>query len=394
MPWKEKSVEQLREGFINDVISGQRTFADVCRIYGISRPTGYKWLKRYRENYDLSNQSRRPFSSPRKTSDEIEEVIISVRKDFPKWGPRKIKKFLQNHGHNGLPSTSTISSILKRNNLITPEASAAATPHRRFEHDQPNELWQVDFKGWVLMKNKERCYPLTMLDDHSRFLLSISAKVNEQHEGVWETFHQTFSLFGIPDAILCDNGNPWGNSQGTGYTKIEVRLMKLGILPIHGRAGHPQTQGKTERFNRTLKNELMRHIQFLDLDHAQEEFLRYRQIYNHIRPHDAINLEVPARLYTPSLRRYPLEIQDFFYPPEAMLYKVRGNGCISFRGQDVFIGMALEGEAIWLLPSEQQELFTVYFREFQIGLFNSTTREVTKKRIRWRRVSKNDLGYL
>jgi transposase InsO family protein len=242
MPWEEYTVEQNRLNFVLESIEKELSFSALCRKYNITRKTGQKWLDRYLNGEDLSNRSNTPFHMPNKTSTDIEMLILNARKSHDTWGSRKLKKYLENKGYSNLPAHSTISDILKRNNCISKSESLKHLPYTKFERDLPNELWQTDFKGDFLMSNGKRCFPLTVLDDNSRYSLCIDAKDNQKSEGVFGSFERLFKTYGLPNAILCDNGNPWGCSQRTGYTKFEVWLMKLDIQPIHGRILHPQTQ--------------------------------------------------------------------------------------------------------------------------------------------------------
>ena len=257
MPWGNKTVEELRLEVINKIIHQEDSVAAICREYNISRTTAYKWLQRYQNGEGFSDRSHTPKTIYNKTSDEQEQLILKTRDEHPAWGARKLHRYLKDKGYHSLPAVSTISDILKRNNRIDLEESPKHTAFKRFEMDSPNELWQMDFKGHFAMDNGKRCHPLTILDDHSRFSLCVQAKENEQYEGVRNSLIQVFQEFGMPRAILCDNGRPWGDS-ANGYTPFEIWMMQLNILPIHGKPMHPQTQGKEERFHRTMKNELLK----------------------------------------------------------------------------------------------------------------------------------------
>jgi transposase InsO family protein len=258
VPWKEKTVEEKREEFVRRSLAKEKNKSALCREYGISRPTGDKWISRYQNGEALTDKSRAPFKHPNKTVSEIEAKILELRGKYPAIGAVKLRKMLERRGEEGLPCTSTVNAILKRNGCITAEASAAATPHKRFEKEQPNEMWQTDFKGDFLLADGKRCFPLCVLDDCSRFNLCIDAKRDQRRETVMESFERLFHEYGLPKVLLCDNGNPWGTAQSTGITLFEIWLMNLGVLTIHGRIRHPQTQGKEERFNGSLKRELLR----------------------------------------------------------------------------------------------------------------------------------------
>jgi transposase InsO family protein len=209
---------------------------------------------------------------------------------------------------------STITQILHRNGLIEPERSAAATPWQRFERGIPNELWQMDFKGHFALVDGRRCHPLTVLDDHSRFALLLEACADERRDSVQTALTAAFRRCGLPGTMLMDNGPPWGYSQENSWTALGLWLVRLGIRVIHGRAYHPQTQGKDERFHRTLKFELLRHFNFTSLEHCQREFDRFRNRYNLERPHDALGLETPASRYRISPIPFPETLPPIEYP--------------------------------------------------------------------------------
>jgi transposase InsO family protein len=370
MPWKEKTVEESREEFIMAAKSKEESFSVLCRKYGISRKTGYKWFKRYEIGEPLSNQSKAPFHMPNRTCAETESLILHLRSEHQSWGPRKLKRCLEDQGNTELPAVSTICDILTRNHCISKTESFAHTPYQRFEKEYPNELWQTDFKGDFAMLNGQRCYPLTVLDDHSRFSLCIDAKENLQGVGVFASFERLFQTYGIPKSILCDNGNPWGTAQRTGYTKFEVWLMELGILPIHGRPMHPQTQGKEERFHRTMKEELLRNVRIDDMETAQRQFDGFRESYNNERPHAALNYDVPAKHYQASTTRMPKTNAEWEYPKEYGTRVIDNRGYVVCGKHRYFLSEAFIGKVIGLRESSKPGYINLYYRDFWIGKIN------------------------
>ena len=283
----------MREEFVKRVLSGESTMSALCREYGISRPTGYKWVERQQAGKPLEDQSRRPKTIHR-VAPETERLILDYREAHPAIGALKIHRILENKGHCDLPSVKTVNNILKRNGMITREASQAATPMQRFEKETPNEMWQADYKGHFEMADGRRCHPLNIIDDHSRFNLCCEPMYTESYQEIKPVMIRLFESYGLPRVFLCDNGNPWGTSQSTGFTSFEVWLMELGILTIHGRPLHPQTQGKDESFNRSMTKELLKHTMILDREDARKKFDQYRKFYNEERPHHALNLDTPA----------------------------------------------------------------------------------------------------
>ena len=365
MPWKEITVMSQKETFIAAAIQRESSFSSLCAAYGISRKTGYKWLARYLDGDGLADKSRRPHLCNGKTPPEIEDLVLNERAKQPTWGPRKLKRSLENQNYTGLPCKSTIENILKRNGCIEPEASEAATAFTRFERGKPNELWQMDYKGDFAMLNGERCYPLTILDDHSRYSLCLNANGGTSYKEFLPVFTRVLEEYGLPDTILCDNGSPWGNSQG-GITPFEVWMMRMGVLPIHGRLKHPQTQGKDERFHRTLKNDLLKKRAFLDLADAQAAFDPWRREYNEERPHESLNLDVPAMHYRTSKRKLSECDKPVAYDSGARLRKVNYKGYISICRKRYYLSESLIGEYIQLNDCEENAV-ALQYGQFEIA---------------------------
>lgn len=373
-------MEERRRDFVKQAAEGKKSKSALCREFGISRPTGDKWISRDANGEPLSDRSRRPLRTPRKTAPKTETAVLELRDRHPALGAAKLKRMLENDGQPA-PARSTINSILKRNGRISEAASHAATPYRRFERAEPNELWQADFKGDFALQDKRRCHPLTILDDHSRFCLCLEAKENQRREGVCASLQRLFEEYGLPDCILCDNGNPWGTSQSVGYTRLEVWLMDHGVLTIHGRPLHPQTQGKEERFNGTLKRELLQHRQLADMLAAQAEFDEYRRFYNEKRPHHALGLEVPSSRYQASRRRYESRISEWQYPPGYEVRKAKSSGYMTFRGQGYFISEALGERVLGLREAaEAGGLIDVFYRQFRVARIDLDERAVVSRR--------------
>ena len=359
MPWECKTVNKLREEFVAKVMLKEESMSSICRQYGISRTTGYKWVARYLDGETMLDKSHEPFNKPYKTNGDTEQMILSVRYDHPTWGARKIKRFLENKGQYDLPSVSTISNILKRCGCVCPEAAIAHTPYKRFEMSHPNDMWQMDYKGHFAMVNGERCHPLTMIDDHSRFSLCIDASSNEQWIPTRESLVRVFREYGMPKAILCDNGSPWSDNTN-GYTPFEIWMIQMDVLPIHGRPIHPQTQGKDERFHRTLKEDLLNRTPIRDLEHAQKEFDKFRYCYNYERPHSALNLDVPAKHYSKSKVKYIEYPQEPIYDSGADLRKVNFKGYISICRHRYYLSESFIGKLLELRPLDENQVALLY----------------------------------
>jgi transposase InsO family protein len=357
-------------------------FKELCRRYGVSRKTGYKWLERYRAGgaEALRDHSRKPRGSPQQVRPAVAKAVIALRLATT-WGGRKLRRRLQDLGCAEVPAASTCTEILRRADLLKKDPASGAT--QRFERSLPNELWQADHKGEFGTQCGQRCHPLTMLDDHSRFNLVLDPAGNQRTETVQAAMAAAFECYGLPEAILCDNGAPWGNvAEGTGHTALTVWLLRLGVRVLHGRPYHPQTQGKEERFHRTLKAELLTRHTWRDLTHCAEEFPRYRQRYNHERPHDSLGGDTPGSRYRPSVRPMPATLPIPEYA-NMEVRVVRTKGVITFGNQTWHIGNAFASLPIGLRPSPQADgQWEVYFSHFKLGYLDLTTPSCAKHILR------------
>lgn len=363
MPWKEKTTMSQRTDFIQEVSQTGVNLSALSREYGISRKTGYKWLKRYREGGEsgLADRSRRPQRSPRQTEAQVEVRVLKVRQEHKVWGGRKIRKVLQNEGCRPVPAASTITAILYRHGQIIPQEAQKHKPFQRFEREQPNELWQMDFKGYFPLQAGGDCHPLTVIDDHSRFLVGLKACPNETIETVQAQLTAIFQQFGLPEQMLMDNGSAWGTNRLNRHTTLTAWLMRLGIAVSHGRPFHPQTQGKDERLNRTLLAEVIQPQTFATLQESQAAFNNWWQVYNYLRPHEALQLLTPATHYQPSPRPFPATLPSITYQPDDLIRKVDLDGQIQFRGHTIRISKAFCHQPVALRPTEQDGVFDVFF---------------------------------
>lgn len=377
MPWESKTVEELRKEFI---IASKTTsnFSSLCREFGITRKTGYKWIARAEETNDLSDRSHTRKNISNKTDKETENLILSVRKDNPAWGGKTIRQVLVNQGHEDLPCVKTCNNILKRNGCISEEESLKHKPFVRFERDKCNQMWQTDFKGDFALLDGTRCFPLDILDDHSRFSIKIAAKPNTL--GVADSFREAFYEYGMPDSVLSDNGWTFRGFRN-GYTHFEKWLMNHDILPIHGRIMHPQTQGKIERFHRTMKTELLNQNKFKDILDADRGLQEWRMKYNNIRPHEALNMKCPAEVYIPSDRTYIDNIKKFEYGGQHHVIKVNSWGYVRFNGWQVYLSETMINENIEFRPNPHGDSFFACYRNFKIAEFSNVTGELLNRKI-------------
>jgi transposase InsO family protein len=413
MPWKESSIMSERLEFIRLATQESANIRDLCRRFKISPTTAYKWLGRYKQavavlegspapslTLALVDRSRRPLNSPRRTPPEVEQLVTGMRSTQPAWGGRKIRSRLIDLGHDqkSLPAASTMTAILSRHQLIDEEESAKKQALCRFEHPHPNDLWQMDFKGEFALDDNSAdrrsfCYPLTVLDDHSRFALALSACSSQATESTQNALTEVFRRYGLPERMTMDNGSPWGSPRPHAYTHFAVWLLRLGIRVSHSRPHHPQTQGKDERFHRTLEVELLkphRRDRFTStrknnrhrnpyprlspsntLEAWQEEFDLWRVTYNCQRPHEALGMMVPAQRYKPSSRSFPEMLPPVEYPMTDIVRKVKKRGLISYGNTHYHVGTAFRGLNVALRYTIVDGLMDVFFCQqkiCQIGL--------------------------
>ncbi len=377
MPFTGVSAMQRKREFVALAGAEGANVRELCRRYGVSPTTGYKWLGRWRSEgvKGLGERSRRPRGSPGQTTAAVEAAVLGVRAESNgAWGGRKIGRVLRDRGAAEVPAASTITAILRRHGQLEARAAEHPGPLVRFERATPNELWQMDFKGHFAVgvgHGAGRCHPLTALDDCSRFNLVLAACGDERATTVRVALEAAFRRYGLPLAMLTDWGSPWGDAGGE-LTGLAAWLMRLGVRLLHGRPRHPETQGKQERFHRTLKAEALSGRSFRDLAACQRAFDAFRLRYNHERPHEALGMAVPATRYRASARPFPEVLPPIDYAPGDLVRKVDGDGFISFRNRPWRIGKALRGEPVALRATATDGRFGVFFcsqrvREIDLG---------------------------
>lgn len=362
MPWNVKDTMSLREEFVLLAMQEGANRRALCRHFGISPQTAYKWLARFAAEgkTGLADQSRRPNHQPTRTLPALEAEVVALRQQHPAWGGRKISRRLFDLGIADLaPSTAT--SILHRHDLIAPRRPEQQA-WQRFEHEQPNALWQADFKGHFPTL-QGRCSPLTMLDDHSRYNLLLHACGNTTTATVQSLLTQAFRRYGLPLRMNFDNGAPWGSPAQPGQlTTLEIWLIRLGIRVSHSRPYHPQTNGKEERFHRSLKTEVLNGRHFESLAHVQQAFNQWRTVYNHERPHESLNMATPITRYRPSPIVFPETLPALEYDRDDEVITVKWNGELRFRGHRYKLSSALHGHDVAVREAvEQQGRFEVFF---------------------------------
>ena len=376
MSWETKTVMEQRKQFVLDASAEDANISELCRQYGISRKTGHKWINRAELGLPLCDQSRRPNRQPSKTADNIEQEIIQLRLQHPSWGGKTIRAALEAAGVEGLPSDKTCCNILKRNGLVDPAESTKHTAFQRFEKERCNEMWQTDFKGDFLLGNGVRCYPLTILDDHSRFSIRIDPK--DSASGVKESFILAFQEYGLPNSVLSDHGTQFGGVHN-GLSTFDRFLMDLDIQPIHGRIMHPQTQGKIERFHRTLKQEALR-MKPANMADAKTQLEKWRWLYNEVRPHHALGMKTPASVYVPSSRLY-YEPKPYIYEEGAKLIKVNNWGFLRFGPIQLFLSESMADTRVEIRFAEN-DTFSVIYRNYKIASVDAIEGKLIDRHIR------------
>ena len=364
MPWKDQSLVTIRREFVTRATREGVNVTALCRQYGISRKTGYKWLGRGPDG-DVADRPRTPHHQPRRCTPEVEAAVVAMRERYPAWGGRKLEVKLRASGLADVPRPSTITAILQRHGVLAPRQERPPPATRRFEHAAPHDLWQMDFMGHRAMQ-AGRVHPLTILDDHSRVLLSLTACPHEHLETVWALLETCFVRYGLPRAILTDNGPPWGTSRG-GITRLDAWLLRLGVELWHGRFRHPQTQGKVERIHGTISVEVFGTRTFRDLAAAQAAFDAFRMTYNLDRPHEALDYAVPMTRLQPGPRPLPEVLPLPVYAPEDAVRRVRSQGAIGFANRSWFVSRGLIGEDVAVRPTAREGVYTVHFCHRQVG---------------------------
>lgn len=367
MPWHEVSVMEQREEFVRLALLEGANRRELCRRFGIHPDTGYKWLRRWAAGETaLRDHSRRPHRSPNQTNAALEAKVLELRDAHPAWGARKLAACLKRAGI-APPSASTVHEILRRNDCVT-ETAGQGTPLTRFEKDAPNQLWQMDFKGWVKLTDGTRCHPLTVVDDHSRYLVNLTACANQTEYVVRGHLETAFRHHGLPEAMFVDNGSPWGGGPAERWTRFGVWLLKLGVRVLHSRPYHPQSRGKNERLHRTLNAEVLSMTRFRGLAEAQQAFDTWLPIYNGQRPHEGLGMAVPADRYRPSPRPMPARLMEPDYDEGEITRKVgTTKAYIRFRGRWWPVGQAFFGERVAIRPRGKDGQYGIFFGAHRIG---------------------------
>lgn len=381
MPWTETRPMQ-RLDFIRACHAGTDSFSALCRLFGISRKTGYKWLGRFEPSdpASLFDRSRTPHSHSRTIPPDIVSHLTALRQKHPDWGPKKLRMWLLNHqARFPVPAASTIGDILKREGLVPDKKRTRRTPGNR----QPltdiravNQVWSADFKGKFRLLSRAYCYPFTLTDNHSRYLLSCQGNLRETESFARQCLTDAFLEYGLPDVLRTDNGHPFAGIGVAGLSRLSVWLIKLGIRPERIRKGHPEENGRHERMHRSLKGALKHGNIYTTLEQQQAWFSLYRKEFNNERPHEALGGTTPGQIWTPSARSWDGKVPDYDWPAGARLYRVMSKGVIHI-GKSVFLSEALIGEYI-MLEEKDDGLEAIIFNGITLAYYDRKTQSVLR----------------
>ena len=371
MPWKQSEPMNERTEFVLKAMSESNNFGQLCREYGVSRKTGYKWKRRFLAEGlgGLQERSRRPHGHARELSEAVVCEVIRLKMQHPNWGPKKIGD-LYGGVHGWAPSISTLQRVLDKAGLVKKRRKRAQRPSGRLARGIkatcPNQVWSVDFKGWWRDSEGKRCEPLTVRDEYSRFVLEIRALENGRTEAVKEAFARLFRQYGLPEVIRSDNGSPFASAQTVlGLSRLSVWWVALGIDLERNRPGHPQDNGAHERLHRDIRTELQGTIEG-DRRYHQKAFDLWRQEFNWERPHEALQMRRPGELYRKSNRPFDAAVPQIVYPAQYCVRKVDQNGKIRINGARVFITTSLHGWQVGLHP-HNPDLWEVFFDHLRLG---------------------------
>jgi putative transposase len=362
-----------KKDFIEEWKRQEVSLAELCRGYGISRQTGYKWVERYELEGEsgLEEHSRAPLQHPQAMLPEVSRALMSLRSEHPSWGPRKLRAYLQRDTPKIVwPAASSIGDLLRREGLAHPRRKRKRTPPytQPLQHAAaPNQVWCADFKGWFLTQDGARCDPLTITDAYSRYLIRCCAVKKTDGEHAWAVFEAAFREFGLPEAIRTDNGSPFASRAPGGLSQLSMLWLRLGIRHERIEPGKPQQNGRHERMHQTLKQDTASPPE-RNLRRQQMAFLRFQQEYNQTRPHEALQYETPASRYVGSERRYPAKLPELEYPEGAHLRRVSHQGSVRLHGVRMFVSALLAWEVVGLLEVETHpDWLEVYYGPLVIG---------------------------
>ena len=390
MPWRTTDLVDTRSEFIRLALSGRHAITELCIAFGVSEKTGYKWLARFRKDglAGLVDRSHVPHSPPHQLSLSVQREIRTLREKHPRWGARKLRVILQRRFPNvAWPAASTIGEFLRRQGLVTAvrrrkKATGLPIDFGLTAATSPNEVWTTDFKGEFRLQSGPYCYPLTVLDAESRFLIGTTALFSTASLPVQATFERHFEEFGMPLVIRSDNGVPFASARSIGRLSfLSVWWIRLGIRPERIQPGRPQQNGQHERMHKTLKDEATRPSSAAFTE-QQHRFDQFRLEYNNERPHESLNQETPASRYTRSPRPFPSRLPEVEYPPHFEVRACGRNGMLSFRSRQFFLSSSLANQEIGFEEVED-EIWALSFGPLALGTFHHASNTFIDE-VRWK----------
>jgi|EndMetStandDraft_3_1072993.scaffolds.fasta_scaffold160879_1 putative transposase len=382
MSWHKIPAKFQKMHFIADWLKQEYTLTALCSRYSISRTCAYNLIKRYQEEGEaaFNERSHSRHTHPNQTSSELIQSILDTKQRFQIWGPVAIKAWLEkNCPKINWPAASTIGDILSRHGLVKPRRfRKRVPPHTESLKDatHANHIWSADYKGQFLMKNQRYCYPLTITDNYSRYLLCCDGFEEISGKKAIKSFEKVFYEYGLPEAIRTDNGSPFAGTAVGGLSKLSIWLLKLGVKPERIRPGHPEQNGRHERMHRTLKAGINLNTK-LSLQSQQRWFDQFKKEFNEERPHQALKLKRPFEVHEKSLKSYPLIIPEVTYPDSFLIRKVKMNGMIKYSGKTYFVSELLHGESIGLEMIDDDRAI-VYFASLKLGIIDAKLRRITR----------------
>lgn len=386
MPWREIKVLDERQQFIAEYLKEIVSFTDLCHQYGISRKTGYKWVNRFKSLglAGLLDLSKEPRKQDRRITQDIIDLIIMIKSERPKWGPKKIHPYLIKHYELvKYPCETSVENILKRNGLVKPRKLRRRLAKRTNPLTtcfQPNDIWCTDFKGWSLTSDHKRCGPYTLMDSNSRFLLSCVQLKADNLDHVWAVLEKNFYQYGLPLKLKSDNGPPFATSAPGRLSGLSIKLIKAGVIPEWTEPGHPEQNGRQERMHLTLQSEII--SDNLTLSEQVQKFEEFIEYYNFVRPHEALNQKCPGEIYVNSEREWHGKLRSPEYSKEFRVGKVKSCGKMSFGGKEIYISRVFEGEPLGI--KEEAKGLVVYYGPLELGVIRDNSIEFERRQARKR----------
>lgn len=374
MPWKEIYVMDEKIRMISNWLSRDYGITELSRIHNVSRKTVYKWIGRYEEDREngLKEQSSRPLTCARATPADIVSEILVLKNRYPNWGARKLRRWLEEHRTDRQwPVSSTIHDILQRHGLVKGRRKKHRVPPYTdpfLKATQPNEIWSADYKGQFRLGCGIYCYPFTLTDSNSRYLLCCHGLEHPAYKPTRYYFEDAFREYGLPNAIRTDNGTPFASTGIRGLSRLSIWFIKMGIVPERIEKGHPEQNGRHERMHRTLKEEATRPPQY-SLADQQRVFDRFQHYFNNERPHEALGQKVPAKVYRKSERKYPKTLPIIEYPNNYKIRHIHQGGGLKWRNKEMYFSSTLAGEYVGLTEIDDG-IWNIYFSFYPLAILD------------------------